>query len=174
MENRVGNILNSIKENCSESIYAKARNIIGNTEKITTAKQGNTIKSCLEMLEENKVDIKSVMRPCNCLSNSTIKKAKELLDKANKDIDTFLKLLNENQIGGGQLHIDQGKIIGVYSKCYCGIPKSTKDMPTCYCECSAGWYEKLFSSIFEKDVSVNIVHTIVSGYSECIFEVKYL
>lgn len=174
MGNRAENILYSVKEHCSECIYIKAKNIIYNTEKITPAKQGKMVKSCLEMLEENKSDIKGVMRPCNCLSDSTIKKAKQLLEKVNKNIDAFLNLLNENHIGGGQLHIEQGKIIGVYSKCYCGIPKNTKNMPSCYCECSAGWFEKLFSSIFEREISVNIIHTIVSGYDECIFEIKYL
>lgn len=31
-----------------------------------------------------------------------------------------------------------------------------------YCECSAGWYQKLFSEVFEKEVSVKIVDTIVN------------
>lgn len=55
MGNRAENVLYSKKEHCSDSIYIKARNIIYNTEKITPAKQGKMIKSCLEMLEDNKV-----------------------------------------------------------------------------------------------------------------------
>ena len=40
-----------------------------------------------------------------------------------------------------------------------------------YCECSAGWYMKLFSEVFEKKVNVKIVDTIVNGASECTFEI---
>ena len=40
-----------------------------------------------------------------------------------------------------------------------------------YCECSAGWYKKLFSEVFEKDVSVKILNTIINGANECTFEI---
>ena len=40
-----------------------------------------------------------------------------------------------------------------------------------YCECSAGWYQKLFSEVFEREVSVKIVDTIVNGAAECTFEI---
>ena len=85
----------------------------------------------------------------------------------------FLRLLNDQYIGGGQLRIDEnGKIIGTYLKCYCGIAKVIKVMPSCYCECSAGWFEKLFSEVFERRVEVKLIHTILDGYSECVFEIS--
>ena len=41
-----------------------------------------------------------------------------------------------------------------------------------YCECSAGWYMRLFSEVFEKCVTITIVDTIVNGgASECVFEI---
>lgn len=42
-----------------------------------------------------------------------------------------------------------------------------------YCECSAGWYMRLFSEVFEKSVTVIIVDTIVNGGApECGFEIS--
>ena len=41
-----------------------------------------------------------------------------------------------------------------------------------YCECSAGWYMRLFSEVFEKSVTVTIVDTIVNGAAECVFEIS--
>ena len=41
-----------------------------------------------------------------------------------------------------------------------------------YCECSAGWYMRLFSEVFEKSVTVTIVDTIVNGAAECVFEIR--
>ena len=41
-----------------------------------------------------------------------------------------------------------------------------------YCECSAGWYMRLFSEVFEKNVTVKIVDTIVNEAKECTFEIS--
>ena len=38
--------------------------------------------------------------------------------------------------------------------------------------CSAGWYMRLFSEVFEKNVTVTIVDTIVNGAAECVFEIS--
>jgi predicted hydrocarbon binding protein len=92
---------------------------------------------------------------------------------AKGNLSDFLRLLNEQHIGGGQLRLDEsGNIIGVYSHCYCGIPKATKSMPACYCECSAGWFEGLFTNVFERSVQVKIIHTILDGSVDCNFEIS--
>lgn len=41
-----------------------------------------------------------------------------------------------------------------------------------YCECSAGWYTRLFSEVFGKSVTVRILDTIVNGATECTFEIS--
>lgn len=178
MGNKAQNLLNSIKDNkdnCKESIILEAtNNIFVGAEKATPAKQGKMIKSSLEILSHNQQNVSLIMRQCNCLSKAAISEARKCYEASNSDIPKFLELLNEKHIGGGQLHIgDNGNIIGIYSKCYCGIPKSTKDMPAGYCECSAGWFEKLFESVFQHKVDVKINHTILSGFPECIFEINY-
>lgn len=50
--------------------------------------------------------------------------------------------------------------------------KKVENMNKKYCECSAGWYMRLFSEVFEKSVTVTIVDTIVNGASECVFEIS--
>lgn len=132
------------------------------------------IKACLEILQNNQVEIAPVMRQCNCLSDTVIEKAKKSYTLANGDLSEYLCLLNEQHIGGGNLRMDEkGSIVGEYSHCYCGIPKATKNMPSCYCECSAGLFEKLFSNVFDHCVQVKIIHTILDGASECIFEINH-
>jgi predicted hydrocarbon binding protein len=79
--------------------------------------------------------------------------------------------LNQNNIGGGLLRIVDNRIIGEYAHCYCGAAKNTKDMSPVYCECSAGWFEKLFSSVFEKPVEVVVKRTILQGDASCLFEI---
>lgn len=79
MGNRAENILNSIQENCSDDVFKKAKGIISETQKASPAKQGKVIKECLVMLAAEEVDIKSVLRGCNCLSNTTIKKQRNII-----------------------------------------------------------------------------------------------
>ena len=115
----------------------------------------------------------NTMRKCGgcCLSANAVRIAKKLYAKSD-NITEFLNLLNEADIGGKNLHISDGKIIAVYKKCYCNIPKKVDNLNKNYCECSAGWYMRLFSEVFEKKVNVEIVDTIVNGASECTFEIS--
>jgi len=178
MSNKAERVLNSIKNSCSNEIYDDITLKIGGlSEKPSIAKQGKYIKALLEELS-SRCGIETaekIMRSCGhqCLSDKTIKTVKALYEKS-ENVPEFLKLLNDNHIGGGNLHMKDNKIIGVYDMCYCGIPKATKSMPPEYCECSAGWLEKLFSSAFEKEVTVKKIYTILKGDDKCTFEITYL
>lgn len=173
MGNKAEKLYEVIMNNCSESVQAQTKELFVGLEKASPAKQGKAIKASLEILQSNQVDIANVMRSCNCLSDSVIEKAKKSYSLANGDLHELLRLLNEQHIGGGQLHLNEsGNIIGVYSHCYCGIPKATKAMPSSYCECSVGWFEKLFTNVFERNVHVKIIHTILDGSTDCNFEIS--
>lgn len=142
-------------------------------ENATPLKQARYMNDILDTAEEMNICMTDTMHKCGgeCLSANAIKIAKKLYAKS-KDVAEFLQLLNEADIGGKNLHISGDKIIAVYKKCYCNIPKKVEHMNKNYCECSAGWYMKLFSEVFEKNVAVQIVDTIVGGASECTFEIS--
>ena len=152
----------------SENAFAVCSEIGIIDENATPLKQARYINELLNTTESMKIYMTDTMRKCGgcCLSTNAIKIAKKLYAKSN-DIAEFLNLLNEADIGGRNLHIFDGKIIAVYKKCYCNIPKKVENMNKKYCECSAGWYMRLFSEVFEKSVTVTIVDTIVNGASEC-------
>lgn len=177
MANKVERVLKSIKDKCGNDIYndlVDKLGIIG--EKPTPTKQAKYMRSLLHELSSN-YGVKTtekVVRPCGyqCISKKTIKTAKSLYEKSH-NIEEFLELLNDNHIGGGYLHVEDNKIIGIYHKCYCGIPKCAKDISPIYCQCSAGWFEKLFSSVFEKEVIVKGVDTILNGADKCTFEISF-
>ena len=141
-------------------------------EKATPLKQSRYINDILNTTEKMNICMTDTMRKCGgcCLSANAIKIAKKLYAKSS-DITEFLNLLNEADIGGKNLHVSDGKIIAVYEKCYCNIPKKVEHLNKNYCECSAGWYKKLFSEVFEKTVSVKILNTILNGAEECTFEI---
>lgn len=135
-------------------------------------KQAVYIDKYLGMTAQKKINCKSAMRKCGkcCISNNVIKTAQKIYGHAD-NIENFLEKLNEAGIGGGSLRIDDGKIIGVYDRCYCNVPKKIDKMNKTYCECSAGWFETLFSTVFEKEVKVKIRDTILNGADKCTFEI---
>ncbi|MDD6036320.1 MAG: DUF6144 family protein [Lachnospiraceae bacterium] len=142
-------------------------------ENATPLKQAKYINEILNTAENMNICMVETMRKCGgcCLSANLIEQAKKLHNNAN-NITEFLDSLNEKHIGGGNLHISEGKIIGIYKECYCNIPKQIEKINKGYCECSAGWYTKLFSEVFEKKVTVKILDTIVNGAMECRFEIS--
>ena len=142
-------------------------------EKANAKNQAKYINQILNTAENLNICMADTMRKCGgcCLSASVIKTAKKLYKKSN-NIEEFLNALNDAGLGGGNLHISGEKIIGIYKSCYCNIPKQIENMNKSYCECSAGWYKRLFSEVFERSVMVKIVDTILNGAAECTFEIS--
>ena len=178
MSDRVHRILESIKTNAGNDVYQNIIFTCGTLdEKATVRKQSDYLKCMLSELERtcNAEVFINVMKPCGyqCISDNIIAKAKTLYMKS-KDLEDFLRLLNEQRIGGENLTIKGDIIIGIYEKCYCGLARSVKGLSPLYCNCSAGWYERLFSAIFEKPIKVKIVQTILDGSNECVFEIRPL
>ncbi len=177
MSSKCERILDSIRLNAGEDIYKKIVEVYGELSlKSSPTKQAKYVKSILNELENNigEIIVEKVMKPCGhlCISNRTIKEAKKLFERA-ENVEKFLDLMNEKHIGGGELHMDSGNIIGIYNKCYCGMAKNVEDMPVSYCNCSAGWFEKLFSSVFNKTINVTKLHTILEGADNCVFKIEF-
>lgn len=93
-------------------------------EKATPLKQARYINDILNVTEKMNICMTNTMRKCGgcCLSANAVKIAKKLYAKSNS-ITEFLNLLNEADIGGKNLHVSGDKIIAIYKKCYCNIPK---------------------------------------------------
>jgi len=177
MANKVDRILESIKTTIGTDGYNSIVADCGVLDlNATPNKQAKYIKKVMDKIIETQGEevAEKVMKPCGyqCISASIIEKAKKLYEKSG-NIDGFLQLLNEQHIGGGHLHTKDGKIIGVYNTCYCGLAKQAKDMSPAYCYCSTGWFEKLFSSVLRSPVKVKKIQSILGGADKCIFEISF-
>jgi predicted hydrocarbon binding protein len=175
MANKAQRVLESIRLSCPDSVYRRVCEDFSElSDTLTTAAQRRIVKELLTRLEAEcgSDACARVMRPCgyNCLAASTISEGRKKWALAAGDLPTFLLALNESGIGGGNMHMENGSIIAVYSKCYCGLAKNG-GLPAAYCECSAGWFEKFFSEVFGSPVLVRLRRTILSGADECVFQI---
>lgn len=170
--NKATRILENMILDDRESIVTALGEISENADLST---QALYINDLLNYAETNTIPIQNTMRKCggNCLGTEAIELAKSIYAKSST-IDEFLAGMNDIGIGGGNLHIEKNKVIGIYKNCYCDIPYETKKLNPLYCQCSAGWFQRLFSEVFGRPVSVNLVNTITYGANECTFEIDCL
>lgn len=171
MANKAVRMISNMEEYAKRIMLAEAGEL---SETASPLLQARYINTCLKTAEQHNISLYKTMRKCgkDCISHNAIKIAKKLYAKSSS-VEDFLQRLNEADIGGRHLHLKDGLIIGMYKKCYCSMPKKIETMHTSYCECSAGWFETLFSEIFEKEVKVAIVDTITNGAPECTFIIDY-
>jgi len=175
MANKAETISANVKTHVGQEEYDQLTNGFGGLgDKPTPAQQAKRVAPLINRLHEKygSEKVEEIMRPCgfSCISDNTIAKAKKLYSDS-RDMNEFLSKLNQNRIGGGKLRIDGDKIIGIYEKCYCGLARSAENLSSDYCYCSAGWFQKLFSSVFNKNAAVKKVKTILDGADECVFEI---
>ena len=166
MTTRIDRIFRSIEENAGDDISEVIRDKSGITD----------IKSIMSELQKTCEEdiIARTMKHCGrqCIPKSYITRAKTIYGESDS-MDDFLEKLNETRIGGGQLHLKDGKLIGIYDKCYCGLINKVKGLSPLYCYCSAGWYEQLFSSVIDRPVEVEKIATIPDEVDHCEFEISF-
>jgi predicted hydrocarbon binding protein len=166
MLSKIERIFRSIKENAGNEIYASIRDSCGETD--ISAIMSELGRICAEEM------VSRIMKSCGrqCIPKSYISRAKSIFEKCD-GIEDFLIKLNETRIGGGHLHLRDKNIIGIYDKCYCGLVNKLRGLSPLYCYCSTGWYEQLFSSVFDRPVEVEKIATIPDGADHCEFEIGF-
>ena len=138
-------------------------------------KKARWIKGLMERLEEEAGEAvaREVMLGCGrqCISRSLLEKAQKHWREAGT-IDDFLDSLNQAHIGGGSLRRDGDIVYGSYGHCYCGsVSKAKEPISPTYCYCSCGWYKRLFETVLERPVEVELLSSIAQGAEVCRFAI---
>ena len=118
-------------------------------------------------------EAKVVMEACGqqCIGQSVLDRAR-LLKQDTRNIDEFLERLNQAHIGGGKFRRDGSVIFASYERCYCGsVSKTRRPISSTYCQCSCGWYKKLFEATLYKPVNVILIDSIIHGAEKCQFQI---
>jgi len=145
-------------------------------ESLTTSTQ--TAKWIKRLMDDLSKEIgvenaKAVMEVCGqqCIGTSVTEKARMIRESSN-DFDDLLDKLNQAHIGGGKLRRVGDVIYASYERCYCGsVSKTRLPISPIYCQCSCGWYKKLFETVFKKPVRVELIDSIIHGADTCQFRI---
>jgi predicted hydrocarbon binding protein len=114
---------------------------------------------------------------CAEVNKRVIERAKARLKKYS-NIEDFLEAEQRNPIKGTSL-VREGNTLyqfhkpqSLRMKCYCSLVNSAEEKisPT-YCHCSKGFVKKLWESILERPVNVDLIQSVMSGANECKFAI---
>ena len=132
--------------------------------------------------EETRIQImEHCGRNCASINKKVIESAKKRRKKF-KDLDTFLEAEQRKPMKGTRLSKDGNILYQYYTpqaftppmRCYCsllrGLPKDTTISLT-YCHCSKAFVQRLWESVLEQPVKVELLKSVVTGDSECKFAV---
>ncbi len=171
-QNKATRALESVRTQIGEEAYLSTIATVGSSEQCKS--QGEYISSLLEnVIQVHGEDTATtVMRACGyqCISTTIIETAKKLYDES-ANLEEFIQKLNAKEIGGGKLTLKHNTITAVYDQCYCDIDNLKRDKTKCYCQCSCGWFEKLFFTVLEQTISVNLEESIKNGGQNCTFAI---
>ena len=115
-----------------------------------------------------------VMKQCGrqCVHDQTVARAKAFYAKAD-NLEEFVTMLNAAGIGGRDLHVRQGAIVAVFKTCSCNLSRKAQGVCALYCYSLAGWYEELFSRVFNRPVNARLLSSIIGGAERCEFEIQF-
>jgi hypothetical protein len=120
---------------------------------------------------------------CNCIevNKRVVEKAKARRRK-HRSIDEFLEAEQKNPMRGTRL-VREGKVLYQYYtpksftrplRCYCGVMRGLSPNETVsltYCHCSKGFVQKLWESVLERSLGVEVLQSAISGAEECKFAI---
>lgn len=166
--------LESVRTQLGEDAYLSEIAHLGSAE--SAKSQGEYVTGLLEDIKANHGEdtATAVMRACGykCIDNFIIETAKNIY-KNSKNMQEFIDQLNTKKIGGGHLVLNGNTITAVYDQCYCDIDGINRDKTKCYCQCSCGWFEKLFATTLEQPVAVELIDSIKNDGPNCTFEITF-
>jgi predicted hydrocarbon binding protein len=174
MPYKILRFLNNLDDQASKSVHEQLMQNRAQYDTLTTGTQ--TARWIADLVDDLAVEIgadgaKAVMEACGqqCIGKSVLDRAR-LIKQDSSTIDEFLEKLNHAHIGGGKLWRENNVIYASYERCYCGsVSKTRQPISTIYCQCSCGWYKKLFEATLDKPVTVELLDSIIHGADTCQF-----
>lgn len=108
-----------------------------------------------------------------CAGLGALREARKIRERLgdNPPLDVLAAALNNAGIGGANLAVRGGDIVGVYKRCYCPSREQLQDKYPLFCFCTRGWAAAIFEEVLGRPVTVDLVRAIGRGDDRCEFVV---
>ncbi len=121
----------------------------------------------------------AIMKMCGskCCGKGQRATAKRLHSQSNT-MQEFLEIISRHDVNDGDLNYtlqNENMILAEYNKCFCKQVSNCKEPfeNLIYCQCSVEFNKQFFSAAFEKEVSVEILQSIICGAKSCKFRISF-
>ncbi len=170
----------------AKKVMEGSENITEKTDKKKTAEWVKQAIDKLDTLVNEDAKIR-IMENCgyNCanVNKKVIQRAKARRKKF-RSLDEFLAAEQKKPISGTRLERKGNTLTQFYTpraftrpmRCYCslfrGLPEN-ETVSITYCHCSKGFAKKFWEGVLERSVKVDLIHSAISGASECKFVIRF-
>lgn len=98
------------------------------------------------------------------------------LQKFRGDFDGYRKYLNQSPSGDNVTYDRERGIVTVMgperNDCWCPLISLRTRTPKVACNCSLGWHQRTWETIFGQPVKVELVESVLRGGKRCIFKIR--
>lgn len=117
--NKAKRVLENMDLNKKQNVCTALGNIADHAD---LGEQAQYINELLNFAETNEIPMQETMRKCggDCLAKDAVELAKNIYENSST-IDTFLSGMNEMGLGGGNLRIENKKILAAPASVYRNI-----------------------------------------------------
>ena len=116
----------------------------------------------------------ALYRPCavSCVQNYVLKEQQRQFAECNGDLDLQYERYGRSPYFFADI-IERGRVYEVgYPRCLCPVPASGFACPAGHCECSRQSILYVLETLLpEKHITVESLHTVLTGAAECRFRV---
>lgn len=127
---------------------------------------------CADM--EARLDADTVTRArmmCHCQPPLNKFAAVKRAYERSHSLEEYVRLMDEANESAG-FWIEDGEVYMSYPRCYCSfVNKSQKPLPKSWCLCSLGYVKALHDHIFDADVKVELLESVITGGDKCVMKI---
>lgn len=166
----------SLKQNVGEDIAKEFEEEYPLSKSANIQKKFEWADNICKYLENNfDTDmLVKIRKQCRCNDGKSI--ASKMLKYLNRsgNVEEFVSKFNASESFAQLEYISEHKILFCYPECYCAcIKRVPKNLSKTWCYCTLGNAEGIFTKVFKKNVTVNLLESIKTGGNRCVIEVEF-
>lgn len=114
--------------------------------------------------------IKKIRMDCCCKpSKDYIKKSRNIYQKS-ESLEDYAREASKDS--PAKLWVENGSLYMSYPVCYCSYVKNSEiTLTKTWCYCSLGYTKYLYENIYECEVEVELLESIKTGGTRCLFKI---